>query len=306
MESRIILSRADFSTNNVGRYFNLNDFTKKVLAKQTQYDETCPESDALNTFLANLKLGGFIGGDSPLINSLFIPALAASHDELLYDICNLDENGYPTDAMNANEKSAESANRAYLLYKNANGKTIGIIHSGVIASNHEEEFVTKHFNVPASGLAVVPSFSLVTYGANTVNNETNRFLLSVAARQVDLISNKVVLRHLEQSYSCESTISLTNSKGFIGISCIKGSNSYSFEGLLENGTISASSETGSATDMYLTTLMNTYKVGQYYTDSTRRYASSLMIFADYITPEKMYELKGYIDPLMVALHVKTA
>ena len=107
MENRIILTKADFSQNNIGRYIELSQLTKNVLSKQTQYNEDSAEAIALNDFLDELTNNGYIGGTNPILKTLIIPALANSHDEFLYNIALLDSDGYPTDEMSSEEKVAE-------------------------------------------------------------------------------------------------------------------------------------------------------------------------------------------------------
>ena len=106
MKARIILNQADFSANNIGKYAELSDYTKKVLAKQTQYTEDSNEANSLNTFLNELISRGFLGGSEPILNYLVIPALAGNAEQLLFNIAELDVDGYPVDKRNDSEKSA--------------------------------------------------------------------------------------------------------------------------------------------------------------------------------------------------------
>lgn len=125
MKNRIILNQADFSANNIGKVYEVGDFTKKVLAKQTQYTVEDAEAAALDTFLNQLTADGYIGGDSPLLDTLLIPGLAASHDELLYDIAHLDEYGYPTNVMSDAEATVEASGRTYRPVS-SNGKNVAL------------------------------------------------------------------------------------------------------------------------------------------------------------------------------------
>ena len=103
MSANITLKQANFSANNIGRVAIMGELTKKVLAKQTQYSIDSAEATALDTFLAAMTAGGFIGGENPKLSVLMIPALASGHDDLFYNICALDLDGYPTNWMPAYE-----------------------------------------------------------------------------------------------------------------------------------------------------------------------------------------------------------
>lgn len=305
MNSRIILSTADFSANNIGRYIEMNDLTRKVLAKQTQYGEDSAEAIALNVFLNNLIADGFIGGDNPTLTYLAIPALAKTHSELLYNIARLDENGYPTDSMSDAEKSAET--KAYSLY------TVNNVNLGLVLGNYIEDYTTQkeqgsydtHLFDGVSEGSVMPSFSVFGYvprafdaatAADTTIlrgiNNTYRFTLAVDSAYVMKYSTD----RLDVAFSEKFK------KGFYGFTYIK---ETSLSGIIDGVTLGEQVITGSLSNITLPA--NGSKFYSYANNAWnpgRNPSFSVIAYGHAIENNQLTTLKGYVDSLMVALHVK--
>lgn len=171
MDNRIILSKADFSSNNIGRIVDLDELTKKVLAKQTQYAEGSDESLYLNEFITESKNNGFLGKNG-IIKHLFIPALANSYDELLYDIANIDGEGYPTNMMPTSELNAETK-AITPCYKNT--KIIGFSQYTVRNGISSEDFKSQR-TIALDGLldkgVPYPSLSIALYTSGLLGNDS--------------------------------------------------------------------------------------------------------------------------------------
>lgn len=301
MDSRIILTKADFSANNIGRYVELSDLTKKVLAKQTQYGFDSEEAIALDTFLGQLTMGGFIGGDNPLIKDMFIPALASGHDELLYNIAYLDGNGYPTNGMSQAEQEAEmKALKAVL----SGDRVIGMQRTDV----NEDVIITARIFDGLTGQHY-PSHSYVLYGNMRYSGSFDIDILANRAQhyRIYLRNNATMLRYDNQPdniVKSELTIP-SDTYGFAGLSLIKETDTtYSWEGLINGGTVGTSTQEGDKWgQIVVQENSKSYAYSKYYSSDLRRYIGSFLAFADYINSTKMAELKGYVDTLMAALHV---
>lgn len=243
MNARIILNQADFSANNIGQIVELSDLTKKVLAKQTQYGEDSTEAIALNTFLAQLTTNGFIGGESPILNLLFIPCIANSHGELMYNVARLDSDGYPTDSMSSDEASAAEASQAYWPVT-INGRIVGMrahyFEGGATAS--QTEF--NSYTLAGQG-GKMKSFTFVMYrlgeattGASVIfvnHSSGSTFSLSTNFARVNYGKNNIMYANINNS----------KLSGFSGISYKSGEG---FEALLDNGTIGTSTYNSEVTD----------------------------------------------------------
>lgn len=299
MESRIILSTADFSANNIGRYVELSDLTKKVLAKQTQYDRDSVEAIALNTFLTQLTSDGFIGGDSPLLTSLFIPALAKSHDELLYNIASLDESGYPVNGMSAEELSAET--KGYSIYEK-NGRIIAFCRKkeddepGVGTGDNRIKIDTKLFTEAGR----FKSFSVVLYCLKGLDYQPANYFLSTCASNTSFYfgGEKVRARYGIQ-YDALYTETSGTYLGFSGISYVADTK---FEGVADNITFGTSTVYDD-TKLY----NNDYQNMSKFAFCNTLYNGTWCVIpffatANYINSEKMTQLRTYVNTLLTALH----
>ena len=299
MKARIILSQADFSANNIGKYTELSDYTKKVLAKQTQYTESSEEGIALNDFITALKADGFLGGDNPILKTLVIPALANSHDELLYDIARTDVDGYPINIMPDAAKDAEV--KALLPYY-SEGRVIGFIRDctqGRIdstASNNQSTIETGIFSTP--GVAY-PPFCAIAYMQGSDYSSDTVFSNNASNYVVVLRNNKLSLEWINQPTKAHIYADITPyvEKGFYGVNY----NNNSFDGIIDGATI-GSSDVVSAETLVVQTGSNKFKLGQFSYSSTRWFTFSLFAFGNAMTQEQMNKFKGLVDTLMVKLH----
>lgn len=290
MKGRIILSQADFSANNIGRYVELSDLTKKVLAKQTQYGEDSTEAAALNTFLNALTTEGFIGGESPLLKCLIIPGLANSHDELLYNIAKLDNDGYPTDVMAASEKSAEK--HVYLPYV-VDSKNVGVTRFANASYTESDANNQSKFNVDMFEYnTAYPSFSMCLFC-----KKANNVLLKTytSSSQIKLQGNYVCF-----DYGNREMVKAEfsgNGNGFFGINFEE---NVGWSGVVAGGTIGETSFDAGFTPSAGSSNYNVFSLGRFAYGS---YNFGLLTLGNFIPTEKMNSLKGYVDTLMTALHV---
>lgn len=293
MKARIILSNADFSANNIGKYVALSDFTKKVLSKQTQYSEESDEADALNIFLNHLTEDGFIGGESPLLKTLIIPGLASDHSELLYDIAYLDGNGYPTNVMSVGEAGATEANRVYRPVLDANNRIVALQRYAVstmdaTTAKAQANIDNRAFRLLNAGVAnngQQKPFSIVMYIHNAVSNTywqnpSGSFALS---------------RTTIADYNVLSQTFATMVK--FGIFNYNKTNTR-FEGTVDGTSFEGTS--GSPVLYKTSDAWNTTWLGPYsYSDKPE---VSLFAMGDYIPPEKHSALKGYVETFLTAIH----
>ena len=301
MQSRIILSQADFSANNIGRSVELSELTKKVLARQTQYAEGSDEAASLNVFLQNLIDNGFIGGEHPLLNCLIIPALASEHNELLYDIARLDSAGYPTDLMNANEKTAEV--KAFTAGVDSNGRVVAINRQNTT----EPDAALSYINIDLfSSQTEYPSFSVMTYrnstmvpapeGAVYIGNTTSNCKFRFTKGDIRFIAGSSVAMKREISYGDNG------SRGFNGISY--NASNIDFE-LLSDGIILGGRTYNPEISIVPGTISqaNTFNLGIFAYNNMLH--ESMIAIGSYLSSAKMAEFKALVDTLMTNLHVKT-
>lgn len=302
MESRIILSQADFSQNNIGRYVEISELTKKVLAKQTQYEEGSNEAASLNTFLANLTTNGFIGGENPLIKCLIIPALASEHDELLYDIAHLDSNGYPTDVMNPDEKTA--TNKAFEVDTD-NGIIVGLKRPTTAPDSSDLGKITVDVFQYGSGVSY-PSFSYATYNRlGTVTGSASAMYLQnlLSSTKFGYTKNQIQMKY-GQNYPLTRNITpdeTNGMKGFIGISYNE--TAKDFELLADNITLGErtyDSEVPIAINN--DSKVNDFELGKF--ANTNFTYISVFALGNYLSSEQMAQFKGFVDTLMTDIHVK--
>lgn len=304
MDSRIILTQADFSANNIGRYVEISDFTKKVLAKQTQYGEDDNEAVALNTFLAGCESNGFIGGDNPKFKLLVIPALASTHDELFYNIALMDGTGYPTNEMAVSELGNTTDPVLQILADN--GYNIGVNFG---YNSNSNTFVERTTVLNRLGLSSSEAFkpttcfvyNLLDYTSYTTSPNILRIGNITNSRNLNIKSDKFILNNGNNGLFGFDVTS-ASLKGFNSLS-INGTN---IEATAENATLTATSDgstmpsavNGPASDaekLYLS---------QNSSDSLKQGKLAMFGTSEYLTPTEVTTFKTLVDSLMTALHVK--
>lgn len=294
MKARIILSNADFSANNIGKYVALSDFTKKVLSKQTQYSEESDEADALNIFLNHLTEDGFIGGETPLLRTLIIPGLASGHSELLYDLAQLDGNGYPTNVMSQGESEATEANRVYRPVLDAQNRVVALQRysvSSMDATTAKEQanidnYAFRSLNAGVPNNSSQNSFSVGVYFHNHVattywQNPGGSFFMSY-----EQISDYNVLTQIFPSTAAKIAIANYNKT------------EKRFEGCVDG--VPFTGESGSAVLYKTADSWNTTWFGPF--SYTLRPELSLFMMGDFIPAEKLTALTGYIETFITAIH----
>lgn len=240
MNSRIILSTADFSANNIGKYVELSDLTKKVLAKQTQYEEESTQAIALNTFLNQLTEEGFIGGENPILKYLVIPSLAANGNQLMYNIAHLDSSGYPTNEVSAEEISAEIKAFNPII---DNEKIIGCKVGPTSPMAYQEYynqvklFVDNLINLDSA----YPDMS-VCVELLGVSTDTRPMIALGAGFQFAIYNNEIgiIASSTNEKYVKRSVNNLE--VGFVGM--VYDSSNFNLETVIENGTVGALDENG--------------------------------------------------------------
>lgn len=299
MKARIILNQADFSANNIGKYTELSDYTKKVLAKQTQYTEDSNEANSLNTFLNELISRGFLGGSEPILNYLVIPALAGNAEQLLFNIAELDIDGYPVDKRNDSEKLAVYKVHTPLY---SGGKIVGlqVAPTSELTSTQfsQQQFqqinglLEKSSAYPSMSLCLVcPSISvrdadqLVQFGAGYTLNLRNNYY--------GLYSLNTDVRYLKRTISDLQA-------GFIGIGY---KNDYTLssmftgvEGELE--TLNPNLMKTSSSDEY-----NYLRLGIYAYDGTRQFKANAIALGKEMTVEQMGVFRTLINNLLADLNL---
>lgn len=223
MSAKIILTQADFSQNNIGRYIGFDPLTEKVLAKQTLYSIDGSEANILDDYIVGLKEKRFIGGDSPLLSVLMLPCLAKDHSELFFNLAQLDENGNPTDWMPAAEASAAESDRVYICEKR-DTKTLGVYSKAIAGSIIQGG--TLGFKIPGDPFVAssqIPSISFFTYlySAMTASSLETRPLVgsSVAWRsEIMMTCNFGIVRDLSSNQAKITTANTTCPAGFYGMS----------------------------------------------------------------------------------------
>lgn len=302
MDSRIILTQADFSANNIGRYVEISDLTKKVLAKQTQYDEQSEEAAALNTFLNSLTTDGFIGGDAPKLSVLLIPALAGVKSELWYNICSIDSNGYPRDWT---PSAGASKYEAY--------EKDGYIVGGYPTANVGVDSTIDAFSLngtPFVNQQKLPSFSLFTYlsQAMEASNPSTRGLanynygigIKLSAAECLVGSPSSAIPGTNQATATTSMSSVP--VGFYSMS-YDGDNGHIIinnVGNIASSTVDVSGGISGLNIGYVNTNMALLS-GNANTIASAH--SAIVGFGAGLTQEELATLKGYCDTLAAALHV---
>lgn len=299
MESRIILSQADFSANNIGRYVELLDLTKKVLTKQTQYDEDSEEAIALNTFLQNLTNDGFLGGDNPLLDMLIIPGLASSHGEMLYDIAQKDESGYPLNLMPEPEQIAEENLRCYRPIVNG-GKIVAVQRYSDTSMDSAVVNTQSHFNnaawLKAGNVADQPlkSYSVIL----CPNKPTSVTLLRNASGTVTFANTHFYMTNL--TTGSRVYYSPSNPVQTFALVCYN-KDEKRFEGIIDDDSFTGETDTNPYFNWVNSTTFNQLDIGQF------KYAEkaelSLIALGSFIPDNKRSVLKGYIDTFLTAIHV---
>lgn len=250
MKGRIILKNADFSANNIGRYLALSELTKSVLAKQTQYNASSAEATILDAFLNSLTQKGFIGGDDPILSLLFLPCLASSHNEMMYNIAKV-RNGYPINEMAQIEMDASEDQQAYKPVYDGS-KIIGMkayqtsATTDVTNKRAFESYVLNQGTGQKLG-----SFSYVSYHLSPAPGWINVFF---STRQpigttVRFNAHTDSPGYVAAVYGDSDIMRASlegDLKGFVGISYKSGERFY---GVMDNGTLGESSYNASVMDV---------------------------------------------------------
>lgn len=297
MDSRIILTKADFSANNIGQIVELSDLTKKVLAKQTQYDEGDDEAVHLNTFLNELSDNGFIGGENPILNLLFIPCLANSHGELMYNIARLDSDGYPTDSMSSDEASAAEASQAYWPVT-INRKIVGMRSHYFEGGATKSQLEFNSYTLAEQG-SKMKSFTFVMYrlgevttGASVIFANSNGgpiFTLSTTVAKVTYGGNNIMYANINNS----------KLSGFSGISYKSGEG---FEALLDKGTIGTSTYNSEVTDVDANNNVFFPALGI----QENNLAMPIIAIGNYMTPTQLLSFRAIVNTFLASMNIITA
>lgn len=300
MESRIILTQADFSANNIGRYVELLDLTKKVLAKQTQYDEDSEEAIALNTFLQNLTNDGFLGGDNPLLDMLIIPGLASSHGEMLYDIAQKDESGYPLNLMPEPEQTAEENLRCYRPIVNG-GKIVAVQrYSNTSMDPAVVNTQSRFSNAAWLKAGNVHNQPLKSYSVILCPNKpTSVTLLKNASATVNFTNTYFSMVNLTTGSRVLYTTSDNPVQTFALVCYNK--DEKRFEGIIDDDSFTGETDTNPYLNWINNTTFNQLEIGQF--KYTEKAELSLVALGSFIPDNKRSALKGYINTFLTAIHV---
>lgn len=290
MKNRIILTKADFSQNNIGRYVELSQLTKNVLSKQTQYNEYSAEAIALNEFLDELTNNGYIGGTNPILKTLIIPALASSHDEFLYNIALLDSDGYPTDEMSSEEKAAE-VKALYPTYSDT--KIVGLVRkytedmTSIVTQLTKQATIATHLESLSTG-NTYPDYSVIVCERGGFNSAP---MCEEKSNQVRLNLSKGEVKLIYANNDISSTkISNTQANGIQGFSIKKETQtlvSANYEGY------SVGETTINSISNYTRGASMKFAIGAnaYYGNVTL----PLFAFGAYMQQDKLDELVGIVD-----------
>lgn len=299
MKARIILNQADFSANNIGKYTELSDYTKKVLAKQTQYTEDSNEANSLNTFLNELISRGFLGGSEPILNYLVIPALAGNAEQLLFNIAELDVDGYPVDKRNDSEKSAVYKVHTPLY---SGDKIVGlqVAPTSELTSTQFWQQQSQQINGLLEKNSAYPSMSLCLVCPSISTRDADALVQFGAGYTLNLFNNYYGLYSLNTDVRyLKRTISDLQA-GFIGIEY---KNDYTLssmftgvEGELE--TLNPNLMKTSASDEY-----NYLRLGIYAYDGTRQFKANAIALGKEMTVEQMGVFRTLINNLLADLNL---
>lgn len=299
MKARIILNQADFSVNNIGKYTELSDYTKKVLAKQTQYTEDSNEANSLNTFLNELISRGFLGGSKPILNYLVIPALAGNAEQLLFNIAELDVDGYPVDKRNDSEKSAVYKVHTPLY---SGDKIVGlqVAPTSELTSTQFMQQQSQQINGLLEKSAAYPSMSLCLVCPSISVIDADLLVQFGAGYTLNLFNNYYGLYSLNTDVRyLKRTISDLQA-GFIGVGY---KNDYTLssmftgvEGELEtlNPNLMKTSSSGE---------YNYLRLGKYVFDGARQFKANAIALGKGMTVEQMGVFRTLINNLLADLNL---
>lgn len=326
MDSRIILTQADFSANNIGRYVAFSDFTRKVLTAQTQYNTEDEEAIALNIFLTQLENGGYINCDNPKLRTLIIPALASEHSELLVDIARESSEsgnfrGF-VNAMNATEQAApvnddveKKLYRVFGLYEDAENHILGLYANYISGYTKnaspapDNKILTDVFQKDGDNL--YKPFTFISYIPVIGNAPVNDYLTSEVNGSIPLLTNSVFKFTYVSSTQYEAAVNLNVAADkYKGLTFLRYNGMDNATPVFELSGDNVSSlgavTTGSGGNIKINYETNLNKLilaanMKYYGKSP---VYSLIAGGDYLTASEVTELQGYINTLMTALHCK--
>ena len=298
MSANIVLSRADFSANNIGRVVEYDPMTLAILAKQTQYAQGSTEADALNTFIVGLRAAGLLGVDNAPIKSLIIPALAASYSELGYNIAQFAV-GYPVNDMPSAEAEAETKVWSVIT---SGGHNIGLelLYNSSSAEFKNRTQLPNYLNLPASGNCPDTSlfyFNLKDYSAATLSMGLIRFADNTNAYPQTIEANfRGAPGNTPYGFYGEQTDSLL---GFQSISLVGG---LTFSAIGDNATMTE-------TNLPMASALPVPRAGREYMyigqNSGANINAKTALFGTGIgiTPTQMNTFKGLVSTLLTALHI---
>lgn len=295
MSANITLSRANFSANNIGRVAIMSELTKKVLSKQTQYSIDSAEAAALDTFLAALTAGGFIGGETPKLSVLMIPALASGHDDLFYNICKLDENGAPTNWM-------PSLGSSLYVVVTSNGHNIGAYANGSVTQGTEGYGFNLNLGTYFKQNQKMPSFCLFNYLCDTFTTGDRKIAYYDYSANIVHSANACSAGVSNGTQATAGTAMSTTPKGFYGMAYDADSGAI----ILNNVGNEASSSTPVSGGV---TLSAVGKINENFTllsgnsNPIGATHSSIIGFGTGLTQSELATLKGHCDTLAAALHI---
>lgn len=308
MKSNIILSLADFSANNIGRYAELSELTKAVLAKQTLYDEGSPEASAINLFLDELVGGGYIGGNNPILSVLMLPCLAGGRAECFYNIAALDTDGFPKDWKPTAWNPSDPEDNLYSLNSGKGVKCTAA--TGASADDGRGFKLNEGADFFSPGVKPA-AFSLVSYlyaDCITASNPYQRMIAGAnSGLNLLLAGGKVnIARILAGNYItielADAALMTKVDKGFYGMSYDPDADSvYINLNGTKNGTLS---QEGTLLTTTNTSILNSNftLISGNANDTARPYVSAVA-FGKGMTQAQLDALKGHLDTLMNALNI---
>lgn len=298
MSANIVLKRADFSANNIGRVSEYDPMTLAILAKQTQYAERSTEADALDTFIVGLKAAGLLGVENAPIKSLIIPALAASYSELGYNIAQFVDS-YPVNDIPSAEVEAETKVWSVITSGDHN---IGLElkYNSSTAEFNNRTKLPNYLNLPASGNC--PDTSLFYYNLTDYSATTNDLNLICSGDRTNSYA-QIIYRTFRgvpgatvHGFYCQQADSLL---GFQSLSLVGG---LTFSVTGDNATMTeASLPMESALPVPRASREYMY-IGQ---NNGAGINAKTALFGTGIgiTPTQMNTFKGLVSTLMTALHI---
>lgn len=312
--SRIILSNADFSANNIGRYVELSEFTKKVLSKQTQFSKDSAEAVALDNFLNELTENGFIGGENPKLKYLALPCYANDRIQLYYNIASTDSDGYPINVIQSEIEELTDEQSVLNPYIQ-DGKIIGmgrnyntsiVSTSDVVGRSRIDTGLYSELSIDST----MPSTTYMAYGVKGNNTPSSDFAnagLIVKEGIWGLRTYKHIFTFGGAANTNNYNVQLTNFNGtkFWGVGFDRDRATLNVVLDIDNGTAGDVTTVGtplaaSVKDHGLLTYGTTTQLPNDYT----WWAASVLAVGYYISPSDMESFRTSVIKLMTALGIR--